>query len=301
MAHKKEKIVKDNAERWLLTYADLMNLLLILFILLYSMANVDVAKYQQVAASLRAAFGDSSAASFMSEDGAGVSLINLDANAPSPVMPSQLEEQQMEEVKDRVNEIIDKEGLQGDVEVSLQERGVVISIREKVLFKSGSADIEDESRSTIARIGKVLLAIPGKQIRVEGHTDTDPISSSRFPDNQELSTARANSVWRILVRDVGIDPKILSATGYGEFRPKVANDTPENKAQNRRVDIAILKDVFDKAESGVSAKQQQTTEGQTVGEGTTGTTGTQATPAPAEASPAPADETPAADTHAPAH
>jgi chemotaxis protein MotB len=248
----KVKVIKDNAERWILTYADVMNLLLILFILLYSMANVDVAKYQQVAQSLRAAFGDSAASQVVGEGGAAPSIVNLDATAPSPVIPATLEQQQMEQVKNKVADIIKKEGLSGQVEVTMQERGIVISIEEKVLFPSGSADLEPESKVTIEQLGKVLLAIPGKHIRVEGHTDNVPIKNSRFPDNQELSTARANSVWRILVNDVGLDPQLLSTTGYGEYRPKVPNDTVENKKQNRRVDIAILNDLFDKSESGVS-------------------------------------------------
>lgn len=251
---KKPKVLKDNSERWLLTYSDLMNLLLILFIILYSMANVDAAKYEQVSQSLRSAMGDNiSAKSIIGDSGSGNSIIQLDANAQSNVVPSQLEDQQMEAVKDTVNNIVDKQGLKGDVDVTMQERGVVISIKEKVLFKSGSADIDPGSQQTIERIGKVLLALKGKQIRVEGHTDSDPIlRSSKFPDNQELSTARANSVWRILVNKCGISPKMISATGYGEYRPRVKNDTPEHKAQNRRVDIAVLRDAFDKAESGVS-------------------------------------------------
>lgn len=246
---KKEKIVKDTAERWLLTYADLMNLLLILFILLYTMSKIDVAKYQTVAASLRAAFGETPVAQVIGDAGASPGLINLDGS--SPVVQAQMEQQQMEKIKEEITEVIKEKGLSGEVEVTLEERGIVISIAEKVLFKSGSADLDDASKQTIEQLGKVLLAILGKQIRVEGHTDNVPISTSRFPDNQELSTARANSVWRILVNNVGMDPKSLSATGYGEFRPKVPNDTPENRAQNRRVDIAILKDIFDKSESGV--------------------------------------------------
>jgi chemotaxis protein MotB len=118
-----------------------------------------------------------------------------------------------------------------------------------VLFQSGSADIGEEARANITKIGREILAkIPGKQMRVEGHTDNVPISNSRFPDNQELSTARANSVWRVLVKDAGIDESKLSATGYGEFRPKVPNDTEEHRRQNRRVDIVILRDIYDTAE-----------------------------------------------------
>lgn len=251
MAHK-VKVEKDTSERWLLTYADLMNLLLILFILLYTMANVDVAKYQQVATSLRAAFGDSAATQVIAEGGAAPSMINLENTAPSAVVPAELEQQQAEALKEDIKEIVKKEGLSGQVEVSMQERGVVVSIEEKVLFKSGSADLEPESIPTIESIGRVLLAVPGKHIKIEGHTDNVPISSSRFPDNQELSTARANSVWRILVKNVGLNTDLMSTVGYGEFRPKVPNTTPENKAQNRRVDIAILNEIFNQSESGVS-------------------------------------------------
>ncbi len=249
----KTKVVKDTSERWLLTYADLMNLLLILFILLYTISKVDVSKYETVAASLRGAFGDASVNQVIGDAGGAPSLINLEGQNPSPVVEAQMEEQQMEEIRENITEVIEMEGLSGEVDVTVEERGIVISIAEKVLFKSGSADLDADSKLTIEKIGKVLLAIPGKQIRVEGHTDNVPISTSRFPDNQELSTARANSVWRILVNNVGINPKSISATGYGEYRPKMPNDTEANRAQNRRVDIAILKDIFDKSESGVES------------------------------------------------
>jgi len=257
---KKVKPEKDTSERWLLTYSDLMNLLLILFILLYTMANVDVAKYQQVAASLRAAFGDTASAQVIGDGGASPSMVSLDATAPSPVVPAQLEDQQLQNIKETVEKLISQQGLYGQVDVTLQERGIVISIGEQVLFKSGSADIEAASKNSIIQIGKdIIMKIPGKQIRVEGHTDTVPIRNSKFPDNQELSTARANSVLRILRDDVGMNPTKLSSSGYGEYRPKVANDTEEHRRQNRRVDIAILREIFDSA--GPSSSTDSTTGG----------------------------------------
>ncbi|MCX7921031.1 MAG: OmpA family protein [Clostridia bacterium] len=253
MSKHKVKVEKDNAERWLLTYADLMNLLLIFFIVLYAMSQVDQSKFDQLAASLREAFGAGTATKIITQNGAfGNSTVPFPAIAPSPVIPSTQEEEQLNAAKEQISELIQKQGLGGSVDVTINERGVEISIKEKVLFKSGSADIEQSAIKTVQEIGKTLFAIPGKHIRIEGHTDSDPIRNSRFPDNQELSTARANSVWRILVKDVGIDPKKLSATGYGEFRPKFKNDTAEHKAHNRRVDIVILKDALDKSESGVS-------------------------------------------------
>jgi len=248
----KGKVEKDTSERWLLTYSDLMNLLLILFIILYTMSKVDVAKYQQVAQSLRAALGDRVTNSIIGEGGAGSSMVPLDSNAPSPVIPANMEEQQMEAVKDKVSELIKKENLNGEVEVTLEERGIVISIRAQVAFKPGSADIEPEAKKTILDIGKILQSVPGNQIRVEGHTDTDPINTPRFPSNWELSGARAVNVLRLLVDGGGISPKIISAVGYGEYRPKVPNTTPANKAINRRVNIVIVKNLYDKAEAGIS-------------------------------------------------
>jgi chemotaxis protein MotB len=250
---KKEKVVKDTAERWLLTYSDLMNLLLILFILLYTLSKIDTAKYQTIAASLRSAFGEASSAQMIGDGGAAPSMVSLISDAPASVVPSKLEKEQMEQIEENIEEIIKQQGLEGQVDVTLQERGIVISMSEKVLFRSGSAEIEPNFVGIVEKIGGVLRSIPGKQIKVEGHTDSDPINSSRFPDNQELSTARANSVLRILVRNVGIDPLLISATGYGEWRPIAPNNTPENKAKNRRVDIAILKDIYETSESGVKS------------------------------------------------
>jgi chemotaxis protein MotB len=245
------KVVKDNNERYLLTYADLMNLLLILFIVLYTMSKVDIDRYQTVAASLRSVFGIGSGSTRIIGEGrgGGNSLLPFDTSVSTTIVPALLEQQQIEEIQETVSDIVEQQGLSGSVEVSAQERGLVISISEKVLFASGSADIDPESIKTVEKIGQVLLNIPEKHIRIEGHTDTDPIKSSRFPDNHELSTARANSVLRILVNRVGIDPRIISATGYGEYRPVAPNDTPENKAKNRRVDITILKDIYEASES----------------------------------------------------
>ncbi len=270
----KAKIVKDTAERWLLTYADLMNLLLIFFIVLYAMSQVDVAKFNQLADSLRAALGDTSAASRIGTIGSTNALISIgEANMQTSVVPSKLEEQQMEELEEKVNELIDKNNLKGNVNVSMQERGILISITAQLLFKSGSADIEPGSRQIVERIGReVLLAIPGKQIRIEGHTDNDPIRTAQFPSNWELSSARATNLLRILVDSVGIDPTTISSVGYGEFRPNSPNTSEANKAQNRSVDIVILRDKFDKAEAGTGSAtgnvQQQNTSGQPGNSGT---------------------------------
>lgn len=248
----KPKVVKDTTERWLLTYSDLMNLLLILFIILYTMSKVDGAKYSQVSTSLRSAMGASPNPIVLGNGGG--SLIDLGGNGSSTVVSGDIEQQRMNEVVNKVSEIIQKEKLGNNIEVTMEERGVVISIREQIAFKSGSADIEPSARETIVSVGQKLLLIPGNQIKVEGHTDTDPINIAKFPSNWELSSARATNVLRLLVDKVGISPKIISAVGYGEYRPRVPNTSNANKAVNRRVDIVIIKNIYDKVEAGTSKK-----------------------------------------------
>jgi chemotaxis protein MotB len=254
MAHK-SKVVKDTSERWLLTYADLMNLLLILFIILYTFSKVDSGKYKQVAGSLKSVLGQGTG-SPIGGGGGGNTVVDI-GQSDNEEGEGKTEAQQLSDVKKEITEIIKKEGLQGSVIVQSQERGIVISVRDKVLFKSGSAEIEPGSVQTIEKIGKVLLQIDGKQIRIEGNTDTDPISNSKkFIDNQELSTARANSVWRVLVNRVGLNPKTISSIGYGEYRPLAPNDSFENKAKNRRVDITVLKDKYDVSETNTKEQKK---------------------------------------------
>lgn len=250
----KVKVEKESSERWLLTYADLMNLLLIFFIILYSMSQVDSQKFSQLATSFKSSFG-------ISLGDIGDKIIGGDGNSIIPLNPSATagsgsdsppltEAQQMENLQQQVGSLISKQDLGGDVNVSLEERGVVISITAKLLFKSGSAEVEADSIPVIEHIGKAILALPGNHIRVEGHTDTDPIQTSLYPSNWELSSARATNVLRLLVEKSGANPAFISSVGYGEYRPKYPNDSEQNKALNRRVDIVIVKSMYDKSEAG---------------------------------------------------
>lgn len=253
MSKGKGKVEKDTSERWLLTYADLMNLLLILFIILFAMSQVDAGKFQQLSNSLHKAFG-SGTGNVINSQG-GNSLIPMENTAPgSNVAPVQTEEEQMDEVQQQVSDLIEDQKLGNTIAVDLEERGIVISITAQLLFKSGSAELEPDSKPTIQEIGNILKAIPGNQIRIEGHTDTDPIRNSTYPSNWELSSARATNVLRLLVDKAGIDPRRISAVGYGEYRPKAPNTSLQNKALNRRVDIVIVKSKFDQVEAGQGNK-----------------------------------------------
>lgn len=246
----KEKIIKDNAERWLLTYADLMNLLLILFIILYSMSQVNTEKFQQLSQSLSSAFGNGERPSVVQGGSSGNSLIDFPATMPSPVIPSKIEDQQMEALQEEISGLVDSEGLKGNVSVTMQERGIVVTINEKILFKSGSAIIEPNDQDTVIKIGKDILSkIPNKHIRVEGHTDNIPMKSALYPSNWELSAARAINVLKLLVDKGGINPKMIHPIPYGEYSPLVPNTTDINRAKNRRVDIVILRDSSSKGEA----------------------------------------------------
>ncbi|MCX7748874.1 MAG: OmpA family protein [Clostridia bacterium] len=248
----KVKVEKDTSERWLLTYADLMNLLLIFFIILYAMSQVDAAKFNQLASSLRTALGDSTANTYFIES--GNSLLNFEATAPSPVIPQRLEDEQMKEATKEIENIIKAGNLGDKIKVSIDSRGIKISMTAHYLFKSGSALLEADSKPTIQDIGQILKKFKSNDIRIEGHTDTDPINTHEFPSNWELSSSRAVNVLRLLIDKAGISPKQISAVGYGEFSPEFPNDSEINKSRNRRVDIIILKNEFGKVQVGTGTK-----------------------------------------------
>jgi chemotaxis protein MotB len=139
---------------------------------------------------------------------------------------------------------IDKEakeaGLSGKVNVSVTERGLVISINNAVFFDPGDAYIKPSIMPVFRRMMATLSDMPN-HIRIEGHTDNTPISTERYPSNWELSTSRATNVVRYLISAGVVSPKRLSAAGYAEYSPKVPNDTEAHRAQNRRVDVVVIR------------------------------------------------------------
>lgn len=152
----------------------------------------------------------------------------------------------MEEVKEKLNEEEKKiEAKTGKTEVKEaittridSEKGLIVSLKEKVLFETGKADLSLEAKTVLDKLYPVFLEIPN-QIIVEGHTDNMPIKTVQFPSNWELSTARATQVIRYLIEEKNFPRERIAATGYGEYHPVVLNDTPESKAENRRVDFVI--------------------------------------------------------------
>lgn len=240
--NKKEK--KDNSERWLLTYSDLITLLMIFFVVMYALSNVDATKFRAVSDALKRSLGGGDGLILNYPGPSSVSL----PNASSIALNNTQESQQLESLANELKEYLEKNNLSAKVSVTSEERGVVLSFQDPVLFELGSDQLTPTARPIVSGVGRILLHT-GNYIRVEGHTDNLPINNDRFPSNWELSSARATRVVQALISENGIQPQRLSATGYGEYRPRAGNDSEEGRQLNRRVDIVVLRSKYQGSES----------------------------------------------------
>jgi chemotaxis protein MotB len=227
-----------NGQEWMATYADTVTLLLTFFILLYSFSSVDAEKFKQIAGSLQAVLtgkpGDSLLDFNINNDEVPIES-KISEEAAIPVNKGKAEDDMYRKVK----EFVEENNLQSVVKIVVDTQGVVIQLIDSVLFESGSADIKINSKSILDKIGSLITTFPN-EINVEGHTDNVPVRNGRYESNWELSTARAGSVLRYFVDVHHMSPNRFKASGYGEYKPIVPNDTPEHKAMNRRVHILIV-------------------------------------------------------------
>lgn len=200
-----------NRDRWLISYADLLTLLLAMFIVMY--AASDKERAHQIAL--------------------GFSTVDDGGNGVLPANDAEKSDRSKFEQK-----IMDDPVLKQKTKMRQSKVGLVVSLSEAGFFAPGEAVINSDAESVINTLAE-SLQITNAQIRIEGHTDSTPISNARYPSNWELSTARASSVLARLIEH-GIEPERLSAAGYGGFQPVADNSTLEGRAQNRRVDVVIL-------------------------------------------------------------
>lgn len=229
-----EKKQKSGAPAWMTTFSDLMSLLLTFFILLYSFSTLDAIKFKNVASALQSVLLGQTATTIFDDE------VPAENPIPTPMqMPDKEMESEIEEVYEKVKSFVDEQGLNAQVSVAKERRGVVIDIKERVLFDLGKAVIKPDSIIVLDKLGDLFQTID-KDIAIEGHTDNLPIHTYQFPTNWELSAARAINVLRFFVEEKGADPTRISATGYGEFRPIASNDTAAGRAANRRVNILLL-------------------------------------------------------------
>jgi len=232
---KRQEESSGGSPEWLTTYSDLVTLLLCFFVLLFSFSSVDAEKFQSIMKSFQGGSGVLSGGT------------TLDILPPIPVQDDLDVDSELQDLKEYLEEYADTLGLGDRIIILPEERGIVIRFMDNVFFDSGSADIKKESFDILKSVAEILNReeFLNRQIKVEGHTDSDPIyRSPKFPTNWELSSSRAVNVLRYLVEIEEINGKRISNSGYSYYREIAPNDTPENKAKNRRVDIVILKDIY---------------------------------------------------------
>jgi len=221
---KKPEEPAPGAPLWNVTYGDMVTLVLCFFVALFAFSSIDAKKYEQVQLSMRSAFG-----------GAGGVLQGNVSVFDAPI----IQQRQIEQLFQDIKRVIDDTKWKGQAEVTITERGITISFKEKLFFKIGSAQIMPDAEVILEGVGKILKE-RRYPLRIEGHTCDLPIRSSQFPSNWELSAIRAINVTKFLINRVGFEPERISVAGYGQYHPLIKNDSEENRARNRRVDIVII-------------------------------------------------------------
>lgn len=214
--------------RWLLTYADMITLLTVFFVVLYSMAKGDMGKFQILAETFDRAFQVGTFRGFDPTAKEGVSAA-----------PGNVRIEDLGFLLQRVSELGRDLGMPEAVRVGKRREGTVLSLSGHLLFASGTAELRPEGRQVLALVADVLRPLPN-HLRIEGHSDSIPFSSPRYRSNWDLSTARALAVLDFLRTEGRLPPDQLSYAAFGAYRPIASNDTREGRAINRRADIVIL-------------------------------------------------------------
>lgn len=222
-------------ERWVISYADLVTLLLGFFIILFASAKIDEDKYHELSFAFKQAFNvdvragqDGSSPVF--NGGLGVVPGGNFANLATPDVKS---------IRTSFDEQLSEAGLTASaVDVIRDGNGVVIRVSDRLLFASASSELNPDAIPLLRIVAGVIRGL-ASDVRIEGHTDDIPVTSDRYPTNWELSSARATTVLRFLVEDGDVDARRMVAAGYAEFRPLASNTTPEGRALNRRADIVL--------------------------------------------------------------
>jgi len=223
----KKEAPQDNPDRWLLTYADLITLLLAFFIVMYSMSRIDAKRFGEVSQALHGILKG------------GPSVRHVEDLETLNTGHGLLKVGDLKMLQTEVHSEIDKLGRQGDIVTEINERGLIIHIMESAMFDEGRAELKPRAVEILDLVAEDLVGMPN-HVRVEGHTDDRPISNEFYPSNWELSTARATTVVKYIIDKYDYPADQISAVGFSSFRPYVPNTSIENRALNRRVDIVVL-------------------------------------------------------------
>ncbi len=256
-----QKEEKKGVPAWVMTFADLMTLLMCFFVLLLAFSEMDVAKFKQLSGSMKEAFGVQAEVEVRTIP-KGTSLIaqEFSPGKPEPTaIPTvrqftidsnrntldalDREKKEIEETRDHARRLrlaLKEEINEGSVSIETEGRKIIVHIMEKASFDSGYADVKAEFTPVLVKISGLIDNASG-DVTISGHTDNVPISNERFRSNWELSTSRAVSVAHQLLDVSPIDPDKVSVTGHADTRPRAENDSPNGRAKNRRVEIKIVR------------------------------------------------------------
>jgi chemotaxis protein MotB len=255
---KQQAAEHGNDDRWLLTYADMITLLLALFIVLYAISSVNTSKFRELQTSLRDAFSGK-----VITGGEGIIETGVSATRETPqsvipnIVPStpqiatprngvqaealaaRREDDEFQRIKQQIEQYAQAHGLGNQVEAVVARRGLVVRLlTDRVLFDSGQADLKGVGMPLLGHVGNLLNIDRIHPILVEGHTDDVPINTARFTSNWELSASRATEVVRYLIGR-GVPDRRFGATGYADLHPISANSTGNGRARNRRVEVVL--------------------------------------------------------------
>lgn len=229
---------------WLVTYGDLMSLLLTFFILLQSFSSIQESAFKKAIGSILIALGIQPLGDTMiitpmlGKKGLGKTAAEGDEALESEELIDEIQQEINAMLKDSLNQ--NSEDISESVTMEITKKGIMISINDSISFQSGSADLNEEFKKILTAIGKVVAPKMNKyEMIVEGHTDNIPIATAKYPSNWELSTGRAIAALRFMLNKENLPQNRVTAVGYGEFRPKTKNDTPANRSKNRRVEIYL--------------------------------------------------------------
>lgn len=232
------KKCEKGAPKWLTTYSDMMTLLLCFFVLMLSFANTDAVKFKEILGSTKDAFGVQTEEVEMGKEGGMELPIKLESSKSK----TEAEKQQLVNL---LNTMAREEGIEKNTMIALHRNGVKMEIMEtagNAMFKPGGTELLPESERVLRKMIPIMQEVGYYKITIQGHSDDVPVRSPLFPSNWELSAARAGSVVRFFIQEGKLDARRFSAAGLADTQPLVENDTPENRAKNRRV--SIIYEVF---------------------------------------------------------
>ncbi|MBE6067194.1 MAG: chemotaxis protein MotB [Clostridium lundense] len=236
MRKKKEHHEEHVDESWLIPYGDMLTLLLALFIVMFAMSELDKAKFKSVSEDFNVIFSGGSGV--MTENGS-TGFVD-DESKPAPTADNVIEDKKMKEVMGTLQQEIKKRGYSDNVKLNLNDEGLGISIQDVVLFDSGDAGVLKGVEPLLLQISSMLKKLDNN-IKIVGHTDNVPISNEKFHSNWELSAMRAINVMNFMAHAGRINTERLSIEAYAEHMPKFDNSTEKGRAQNRRVEIFVVR------------------------------------------------------------